>query len=279
MFKSVQKTVPVNSICLGCWLTKPHPEYLGIVSEIRSCTEKVERAKLKAMLPAITPAGVFGDRFTIEQYSGLACIDIDGQDNPQVEDWEKVKRIMRTFLYVAYAGLSCGGNGLIVLVRVKEFDQQKQVIFPVIEKDLLQFGIKLDGSKKGGNDMRYYSYDPVPYINQNPLILEKPRKVIAPKTNATEHVVWTESDRTGDLRAFLANYIKNYSREFEYAEWIRLGIALANEIGEEGRHYFHELSKPDQRYKARECDKVYSDLLNRKYDQVSGGTLRFLLMQ
>jgi hypothetical protein len=52
----------------------------------------VERAKLKAMLPAITPAGVFGDRFTIEQYSGLACIDIDGQDNPQVEDWENQQK-------------------------------------------------------------------------------------------------------------------------------------------------------------------------------------------
>ena len=143
----------------------------------------------------------------------------------------------------------------------------------------LQDAVKLDGSKKGGNDLRYYSYDSALFINQNAVILEKPSKVSDPKTNTTEYVVWSEFDRPGDLKVFLGNYIQSNIGEFEYTEWIRIGIALANQLGEEGRYYFHELSKPDQRYKAGECDKVYSDLLHRKYDQVSGGTLRFLLMQ
>lgn len=279
MFESRLEQVPSKSICLGCWLTMPRPKYSGLVEQIRTCPEKDQRTKLKGKLPVITPAGVFQDRNILEEYSGLACIDIDGQDNLHIKDWEKVKRKMRSFSYVAYAGLSCGGNGLLVLVRIKEYKTQKVDIFPIIQAEFKQFGLTLDETRKGGNDIRYYSYDHSPYINHNAMVLEKPRKAITPKTNTTEHVVWSEFNRTGDLKAFLGNYIQSNSQEFGYAEWIRIGIALANELGEEGRFYFHELSKPDQRYKMVECDKVFSDLLQRKYDQVSGGTLRFLLMQ
>lgn len=279
MFESRLEKVPSKSICLGCWLTMPHPKYSELVEQIRSCPEKDQRTKLKGKLPVITAAGVFKDRYILEQYSGLACIDIDGQDNLHIKDWDKVKRMMRSLSYVAYAGLSCGGNGLMVMARIKQYESQKTELYPIIRADFNHFGIKLDETRKGGSDIRYYSIDYSPYVNHNALVLEKPRKAITPKTNTTEHVVWSEFNRTGDLKAFLGNYIQSNSQEFGYAEWIRIGIALANELGEEGRHYFHELSKPDQRYKPGECDKVYSDLLNRKYDEVSGGTIRFLLMQ
>ena len=277
MFDSRLGQAPSKSICLGCWLTMPHPKYSGLVAQIRVCTEKVQRTKLKGKLPVIITAGVFKDRFILEQYSGLACIDIDGQDNTHIRDWDKVKHMMRSLPYVAYAGLSCGGNGLLVLVRIKEYESQKEDIFPIIKSDFKQFGIDVDQSKKGGSDIRYYSIDSTPYINHESIYIQPPRKLLLPKINETSKPQFTPSDTTGSLRNLIESFIQNNNRTFDYKEWIELGMGLVYEFGEDGRLYFHQLSKPDERYDYHECDRQYSEILKRDYTMVTGGTVRYLL--
>ncbi len=278
MFESVQKIDPLKSICLGCWLTKPHPEYSGIIEELRSCSEKDQRKIIKAKLPAITPSGVFKDRLHLEKYSGLACIDIDGQDNPHILNWNKAKKTMRSLMYIGYAGLSCGGNGLVLLVRIKEYENHKE-LFNQIEKDLLLFGLYVDPSKKGGNDMRYYSVDLNPYINERAVFIEPARKQIQPLISFTKTPEFKAFDIAGDLKTYIERFIQNQSRIFDYNDWLRLGIALVNEFGEEGREYFHQLSEPDPRYNNAKCEKMYNDLMNRKYTEITGGTIKHLLQQ
>lgn len=46
-----------------------------------------------------------------------------------------------------------------------------------------------------------------------------------------------------------------------YENWLRLGFALANGLGEEGREIFHQLSQLNGDYTPKECDKKYDSCI------------------
>ena len=49
-----------------------------------------------------------------------------------------------------------------------------------------------------------------------------------------------------------------------YAEWIEIGFALAHGLGEEGRGFFHRLSRFYSSYRAEEADKQYTACLRSR---------------
>ena len=46
-----------------------------------------------------------------------------------------------------------------------------------------------------------------------------------------------------------------------YEEWIKLGFALADGLGEDGRELFHQLSRMNAEYNYEECDKKYTSCM------------------
>lgn len=46
-----------------------------------------------------------------------------------------------------------------------------------------------------------------------------------------------------------------------YANWLRLGFALADGLGEEGRSLYHDLSALNAGYSFEDCDRQYSNCL------------------
>ena len=102
-----------------------------------------------------------------KQYSGLACIDIDGQDNPHIRDWDQGQTYDEKLAICSLRrGLSCGGQWSVGISKNQEYESQKEDIFPIIRSDFKQFGIDVGPNpKKGGSDIRYYSLDSTPYIN------------------------------------------------------------------------------------------------------------------
>ena len=107
--------------------------------------------------------------------------------------------------------------------------------------------------------------------------LNPDKKLVLPKVNETQKPQFNAVDTTGNLKRFIETYLQTKSSEFDYDDWIRLGMGLVFELKEEGRYYFHELSKPDSRYDYKECDRLYTDLMKRGYQKVTGGTIRMLL--
>ena len=81
-----QSTIPITDFLLSA-------DYMSQVEQIRKCRDSQKRRELKAQLPAITPSGIFTVRRDqgLIQDSGLICLDLDGKDNPHIEDWESVK--------------------------------------------------------------------------------------------------------------------------------------------------------------------------------------------
>jgi hypothetical protein len=279
LFKSVQSKFPEHDICLGCWLQMHHPTHSKTIQKIRNIQDADSKRELKKNLPAITPAGTFENRHIIKNFSGLYCLDIDGNDNPQINNWESPKKWMIALPFVVYCGLSASGKGLLVLIKIPDYLDQKDK-YPNIAGAFMQFGLKTDNSKKGGNDLRYYSWDPEPYTNHNARSFngkflkyedDKPQK----KSSISLNIYTTNT--TSDLKQFIKSFIASNTREFDYREWIELAMGLANELGEDGRELFHKLSEPDSRYEYHKCDKQYSEIMKRDYTAITGGTIRYLL--
>lgn len=57
-----------------------------------------------------------------------------------------------------------------------------------------------------------------------------------------------------------------------YDNWIHLGFALANGLGERGRELFHQLSAMNAEYEQKECDMKYSSLLRGGREGITIGT-------
>ena len=64
------------------------------ITKIRATEDKAVRSALKRQLPCATISGMFEPTRSgknLKEHSGFICLDIDGQDNPNIKDWEQLK--------------------------------------------------------------------------------------------------------------------------------------------------------------------------------------------
>ena len=66
-------------------------------------------------------------------------------------------------------------------------------------------------------------------------------------------------------------------QRYEREEYIKLGISLSNECGENGRGYYHRICRIDPKYNEEHCNRDFDDITKRGYDGVSKGTLIYLM--
>ena len=65
----------------------------------------------------------------------------------------------------------------------------------------------------------------------------------------------------------------------DYMDWIKVGWALAEELGAEGREYFHQLSAQSAKYDERECESKWHSLLRSNSGRVTANTLYWMAEQ
>jgi hypothetical protein len=150
---------PVNINLLDWLLSK---KYLPQIDQIRMMTEKADRDRHKANIPAITPSGTFSHKEAkgLIQHSGLIQFDIDlTKGNLEIENWSELKSEIFNFRNVAYIGLSASGMGLWGLIPISNPEQHK-AHFKAIEKAFFKWGIELDPAPQNVSSLRGYSYDP-----------------------------------------------------------------------------------------------------------------------
>ena len=82
----------------------------------------------------------------------------------------------------------------------------------------------------------------------------------------------TGTDARGDIEE-VTQRIENAGIDItaDYGDWVKLGFALSEELGEHGRPIYHRLSRFYPGYKYEECDKQYDHCLRSKG---SGVTIR-----
>lgn len=249
------------------------------IQHLRTITDKKEYDKFKANeIPCITTSGTFFQRRSknLIEHTGLIQIDIDKVNNYDVLFAALCKD---KYTYVGFR--SPGGKGIKIIVKIDPNVESHLEQFYSLEKYYKdEYNIEIDKSCKDVSRCMLLSYDPDLYCNPfsedytdcyiDPKIITPVDKVINVK-----YIVQSNSTDKEEL-------IQNITKEIEqnnidltdtYENWLRIGFALATELGENGRSYFHRISSHHPEYDSNQSDTFYSNLLNRNNNSISIGTL------
>ena len=107
-------------------------------------------------------------------------------------------------------------------------------------------------------------FDPIAWANKNMPNTEKPEKAKTVNRNVQPAVNY-QSALEADIRRVADKLIDhNLDITYGYKDWLRLGFAIADGLGEEGRQVFHDLSRICPKYDEAECNKQYNNCLNAR---------------
>lgn len=272
VFRNAQSVEPVTSR-LGAFLDSK--KYRDMVLAVRAEADKKSRDERKKALPAATISGVFSRRSVagLEAYNGLVCLDFDAKENPGRKPAE-MRAILAEFDEVAYAGLSVSGQGVFAVIATNNTDPAAHGrVVDLLGQVLSQYDIYYDRACKDVCRLRFVSYDTEAYWNLTPAQFDvrtvlaqlpdakddpgrRPRPVSLPKSPGTDST--TEKKVEALIEAIER---QNADITGVYEDWMRLGMALANEFGAAGENYFHRISQFHPKYDHRETSKKYADFV------------------
>lgn len=251
VFENYKSKLPINVISIFEWVT--NPKFREWAELIRSIPDKRKQRELKAILPCITPSGIFSycKDDCLDRHSGFICIDIDGgESNPELTDWEHLKKTLAKWPFIAYCGLSISGNGVFCMIPIKYPQKHKEHFF-ALEELFKKAGINIDSSCKNVSRLRGASYDKNPVINLGAVpfskILEhsvKPQSFTFDQKGS--HIFANGEFRTVPYNiAIMIRFIDDNNIDItgDRKQWFSIGCALASEYGEDGRYVYHEFSK------------------------------------
>ena len=191
-------------------------------------------------------------------------------------DWfDDLKHEWRNIPQILYAGCSIRGKGWFAIFRIAYPDKHKAQ-FEALQRDFESSGLVIDKACKDVSRMRFISYDPEPYVNENATLYNKVWVEPKPTYHSTStycggddieqvekccHII---ADRGIDITA-------------TYDDWFHVGAALAS-LGERGRRLFHLVSSQNAKYKAAETDKKFDNLL-RNVSSINIGTFFHICSQ
>lgn len=249
-------------------------KYKAEIEALRTVEDKQKRSELKKQLPASTISGIFKPtraKDNLVTHSELLCIDIDGQDNMQINNFPNLKEQISKLDEVLYCALSASGNGYFVIIPILNPKQHREH-FKALQEDFEKWGIVIDSNCADVTRLRGYSYDPEPYINENAKVYTR---VILPTVKPIYEPDFDTSNRIGKIIDMAVRSGINMTEN--YYDWFIIGCAIASELGEAGREYFHALSRQSAKYNRVECDKKYNECL--KANKIGIGTLFYIAKQ
>ena len=94
------------------------------------------------------------------------------KDNPDIHDWEALKRDLASLPFVAYAGISVSGLGVFALIPILDPTKHKEH-FDSLDRRFADYGLKLDRAPQNISSKRFVSYDPAPVWNTEAEVYEQ----------------------------------------------------------------------------------------------------------
>src|SRR5690554_3979506 len=228
-------------------------EWQDYILPIRAEKDKKKIRLLKSKIPAVTVSGTFDDRKdkSIIRHSGFLAIDIDDLYD-SVED---VKYILSQDKYIYSAFTSVSGEGICAIIKV-DSKNHRRAYEGFSEYLLSNYKIDVDPSGKNESRLRFVSYDPFLYLNEKAPIfrryLPKQKKRNMPPPITIE----------GNLDRIISEMVdRGVNCTEDYRDWIKIGFAIASDLGENGRDHFHNLSAISSKYDRPIADKKYDNIL------------------
>lgn len=232
------------------------------ISKLRNETNPEKRKSLKGSLPFFVPSGITAGRKDSDmiKHNSIICIDIDKKDNPNIVNFESLKKEIYKVPYIAYAGHSAGGSGYFMIIPIKDPKRHKEH-FRSLEMDFKRCGIKIDSACSNECRIRFVSYDPKPYVNKNAKIYNR----FIPSAESKSRQLRPTEINTHNLESvklWMRLLQKHGTSEmFEYSEWFSMACTLSWEFGEDGRELFHTFSEAFPDYDHGNADSKYDEAL------------------
>lgn len=237
--------------------------------------------KHKKKLPCITVSASFSkyrNSDNIKQKNKLICIDVDRYSKNKKRksnncvDMLLVKEMFKEHPSTLYVGFSCGGDGVYAILMIDDENDLEGYFEHFLEK-LANIGINIDISCKDYTRLRFFSVDKEAYYNPNAKYYK--RKKVEPeaaKVSQTAEEKPETTTRPKETRERAIERLSNWDKVKKileiieaqmiditsgYDDWVKIGGALYNEFGEDGRDAFHRVSKFHPSYKHSDCDTKY----------------------
>jgi hypothetical protein len=208
------------------------------IQKLREAGTKAEKEIIKKSLPAITTSGVFNgghSKDDLVKHSGLLQIDFDSIPDP---DELKARLISDQYTFACF--ISPSGTGVKAIVRIS--DQAHLECFNGISLYYTEhFGVSPDKQCKDVCRLMFLSSETELFVNErstviNPALLEVERIILR-------------------LEAAKQDITNGYDN------WVKIGFALSDSFGEDGRRFFHRVSLFHSGYTEQGADDQYDKCL------------------
>ncbi len=221
--------------------------------KIRSISDKQERKFAKEKVGSVTVSGIFNSRLDKEilTASGFIGMDIDDLKNPQ-----EVKEQLQKDPYIYAIFVTIGGHGLCVIFKTNPKKSHRDQFFSISKYLFETYNIVVDPSGINESRNRYVSWDPDGYHNTSARTFDI--KYEKPKTEKVQDVVFSKNDFDR-----LINQIESQELNLceAYHEWLRIAFSFVHQFKEDGRQYFHQVSKQSPKYSKRITNDQYDACL------------------
>lgn len=250
-----------------------------IINEKDPKKKKELKSKLAFFIAAGVCLGTLSDA-NMHLSSGMICIDIDIDDNPQwfssEEKYFELIELLKQNKYVFRLWRSPSG-GLKLLVFIPDSFQTFRSSFNALEKYFKEiFNLKIDPKCKNPSRKVSLCYSPFLYKNNDSEVFTL---MIDKEEDSIDSIVVPieEDSETFDQVVYCVEQIEKLQSDItkDYADWLKIAFALSS-LGEKGREFFHRISRFYSKYNRKECDDQYNHALKRNNGKVKLGTFFYI---
>jgi predicted P-loop ATPase len=270
-FNEVVENLPITAVLdqIRDGSYRAHVEGLRIIIESGNLKEY---DKKKRCLPAFTPSATFeGGRKQkyLVQYSGFIILDIDKLTPEQlVHAFNSIIEI--PFTYACFRSPS--NNGLKILVQTDNSQADHIKAYNEVKAHYEQIlNLPIDPSGKDITRLCFFSWDPDLFFNSNATVFEIFNK---------EYQAEPAEVKTADPMEFenIVQQIEAVQTDItnSYKDWLTIGFALAGALGEEGRNYFHRISRFSPLYNEDDCNKQFDACLSSENSGITAKSFFFI---
>ena len=247
----------------------------GIVIKLRGIKDEKEARSYKASkFDHCTFSGIFTHRKEdgLVQHSGLLCLDFD-----HLSDVESVfqKLISDPRCPTALLFRSPSGDGLKWVVPIDVEQMSHEDWFYALSSYVYDtYGLEADNHCKDVCRACFLPRDVNVYMDEE--VFSKP--LFVPDAASLEPKPVQEAVAGDDSFEAVVESVEVAQVDIapDYNQWLSLGFALSDHFGEDGREYFHRLSRFNPKYDERDTDKQYDNCLKASKGGITIGTFYYL---
>lgn len=278
----ITNKVPSRTVTLAEVAQIIRSSQLGLQTQkLRTIRQKDEARLYKGCnFPYVTPSGVFSycSDASLVNHSGLLCIDLDG-----VEDVEGLKQrlIADGYFCTVLAFRSPSGNGLKWVIVIDLATADHKTWFHGVRNYLLANYDSLtpkmvDSQCQNVSRACFLCYDPLVYVNTDVTEPQQHFDPIAwagksdgvkqskPKSVSASSQPLHPLEELAKARAVARELVRRGANIADsYGDYLKLGFALANGLGNQGRDLYHQLSSMSPKYREGDCERKWQQCLRQ----------------